>query len=357
MPSLAGGGAERVMIGIANELARRGYDVDLIVSYAKGEYHSEIHRSVNFIDFKVNRVLKAIPKLIQYVKEEKPQVILSTIWHANIIAILVKLLTGSPGKVVIRETNHISKSKQSLSPLLSRLMCPIINLFYPFADVIIAPSNGVADDLSKLGRIQRKKIKVIYNPISLEGITTQAQEKLCHPWLVDKTEPVFIAVGSLTAQKDFSNLLESFCLVNKQMASRLIVLGEGPLRQELKTQVLELGIHEKVDFYGFAKNPFSFMALSDVFVLSSKWEGLPNALIQAVALGMRIVATDCPSGPQEILDNGKIGTLVEVGNVKTLASAMLSSLETQHNSGYVKSSAKRFSSDIILPKYIKVLVK
>ena len=357
MPSLAGGGAERVMISLANELVQRGFDVDLIVSYAKGEYHNQIHGSVNFIDFKVNRVLKATPKLIQYVKEVNPQVILSTIWHANIITILVKLLTGSPGIVVIRETNQISKSKQSLSPLLSRLMCPLVNFFYPFADVIIAPSNGVADDLSKLGRIQRKKINVIYNPIFLKAIEAQAREEPSHPWLVPKTEPVFIAVGSLTEQKGFSTLLESFFLVNKQIISRLIILGEGPLRQELEARALELGIHKKVDFHGFIENPFSLMASSDVFVLSSKWEGLPNVLIQAVSLGMRIVATDCTSGPQEILDNGKFGTLVEVGNIKMLSSAMLSSLEKQHDSDYVKSRAKHFSSDTIIPQYIKVLVK
>jgi glycosyltransferase involved in cell wall biosynthesis len=175
--------------------------------------------------------------------------------------------------------------------------------------------------------------------------------------LVPKTEPVFIAVGSLTEQKGFSTLLESFFLVNKQIISRLIILGEGPLRQELEARALELGIHKKVDFHGFIENPFSLMASSDVFVLSSKWEGLPNVLIQAVSLGMRIVATDCTSGPQEILDNGKFGTLVEVGNIKMLSSAMLSSLEKQHDSDYVKSRAKHFSSDTIIPQYIKVLVK
>lgn len=354
IPTLKGGGAERVMISIANGLSQIGNKVDLIVVDRNGEYRNEIGRNIRIIDLKTGRVIKAIPGLIKYLKICKPILIITTIWHANISAIIATKVSFARTKVVIRESNFLTNSKKTLGRY-EFLMTGLVKYCYPLANKIIAPSDGIAKDLSHAFGIKPDKIVVIKNPSIEDWMLEKAREPVKHPWLTKRNQPVFLAMGSLTAQKDFFTLLRAFRYVLQKLPSRLIILGEGKQRCELEDLIKSLRIEYCVDLPGFVDNPFSYMINADVFVLSSQWEGLPNGLIQALGLGMKVVSTDCQSGPREILRNGERGKLVPVGNEEQLAEAMVASMKESTNPDIAEQIIEEYSPRSIIPQYCRII--
>jgi glycosyltransferase involved in cell wall biosynthesis len=237
-----------------------------------------------------------------------------------------------------------------------RFMAPLIGKVYPRAERIVTVSGGVADDLATCTGLPRATIGTIYNPILTTEIAEKAQVPISHTWLPPTTLPVILGVGRLVPQKDFPTLLKAFAHVHMKYPSRLIILGEGRERAKLEALVSELGIAEDVSFPGFESNPYAFMARASVFVLSSAWEGLPNALIEALACGCPVVSTNCPSGPQEILDNGAFGPLVPVGDDWALAEAILHTLEHPPNPERLRSRAAEFDIQTIAEKYLQALL-
>ena len=354
--SLLGGGAERVFVNLANEFVSRGLDVDLILAQKEGPYLREVSNKVNIIDFRSKRVLLSLFPLVKYLKKEKPDVLISSMEHANIIAILAKIFSRSKTRIVVRVANTLSLSLQGTmwTKRWIRLYGAII--FYRLADEIIANSNGSADDLAKTLKISRNRIKVIYNPIVIPKILRKAEEESVHPWLKHKTLPVIIAVGRLfDKQKDFSTLIKAFVELRKQKEVRLIILGEGKDRKKLENLIKELNLKNFVDMPGFADNPYAYMAKSDVYALSSQWEGLPNTLIEAMACGTPVVSTDCPSGPAEILENGKYGKLVPVGDADALAQAIIETLDNPFNPQELRKRAGYFSIENAVNKYLELI--
>ena len=230
-----------------------------------------------------------------------------------------------------------------------------MKLLYPSANAIIGVSQGVSDDLEMQLALPKGRVRTIYNPVINSELLDQATETVEHPWLKSQNIPVFLAVGRLTAQKDFANLIKAFALVRQSKPARLIILGEGELRSELEQLVDKLRISEDVDLPGFASNPYSYMSQARCFVLSSRYEGLPTALIEAMACGCSIVSTDCPSGPQEILAGGKYGFLVPIEDSKLLSEAMLAVLEQPRAADELKQRANLFASSQIIPQYLAVL--
>ena len=207
--------------------------------------------------------------------------------------------------------------------------------------------------------VSPEKVRTIYNPVVTEDLAVQAQAPLAHPWFdVDASEriPVVLAAGRLTGQKDYPTLLRAFKEVRNQRPARLMILGEGQQRSALEALVKDLGIQEDVSLPGFVDNPFAYMARADLFVLSSAWEGLPGVLIQAMACGCPVVSTDCPSGPREILEGGTYGPLVEVGDARGLAEAMLSTLESSVPPPQLKARASDFSVEAISDEYLAALL-
>ena len=202
-----------------------------------------------------------------------------------------------------------------------------MRLTYRSADTIIAVSNGVADDLSTMLKLKRNQINVIYNPVVSEHLIKNSREPVDHPWLTSNKVPVILGVGRLTEAKNFNALIHAFSIVVASIPARLIILGEGEQRDSLETIIDQLNLADQVDLPGFTNNPYPYMRCADLFVLSSIWEGLPTVLIEALSCGTKVVSTDCPSGPREILENGKWGTLVPVNNAEELANAMIFSLE------------------------------
>jgi len=232
----------------------------------------------------------------------------------------------------------------------------VIRCVYPWADAIVAVSNGVADDLSLTAGIPRERITTIYNPVVMPELHEKARAALNHPWFAPGTPPVLLGAGRLVAQKDFTTLIKAFARVRAVRPARLMILGEGEQRGSLEGLARELGVSADVTLPGFVLNPFPYMARASVFVLSSAWEGLPGVLIQALACGCPVVSTDCPSGPVEILENGKYGPLVPVGDDEVLAQAILSVLNTLPDRDRLRAQAAMFSMARAADQYLKVLL-
>lgn len=351
LPSLRGGGAERVMVTLANGFGARGLAVDLVLAKAEGPYLKDVSEAVRVVDLGVSRVLASLPGLIRYLRRERPAAMLSAMNHANVVALLARKLARIPTRLVVSEHNTLSAGRHTLPLGRARMMPWLMRRTYPWATSIVAVSTGVGDDLAEAINIPRHRITVVYNPVVTDELIAQSREAFVHAWLAPGVPPVILAVGRLTPQKDFTTLIRAFSCLRETRAARLIILGEGELRSELQTLIDALRLTADVDLSGFSVNPFAWMRRSALFVLSSAWEGLPTVLIEAMACGTPVVSTDCPSGPREILENGKWGRLVPVGDVAALAAAMAATLE-ESRSPDVARRATDFGIDQAVVGYL-----
>jgi glycosyltransferase involved in cell wall biosynthesis len=359
LPALYGGGAERVLLNLAEGLASRECLVDIVLSRAEGPYISAVPPTVNVVkltssNFPAFRTLSSLPRLVRYLKEEKPDIVFSAL-HANIIAIWAKKISKMPMKVVISEHNTLSFQICELPKIFRSVALFFIKKFYPQANQIIVVSNGVASDLSRVARIPRSRIRVVYNPVITKNIKVSLEATLEHDWFKAGEPPVILSVGRLSEQKDFLTLIHAFARVRKKRNVRLLILGEGEERKKIEASVSKLGLEKDVLLPGFVKNPYVYMAKSAIFVLCSKWEGLPTVLVEALFCGASVIATDCPSGPREILEDGKYGQLVPVGNVKILSETILSSLK-EEKKVIPLESWKRFEVEYVVKQYKSILL-
>jgi glycosyltransferase involved in cell wall biosynthesis len=354
LPDLSDGGAERIMLNLADGIAARGYPLDLVLASAQGPYLNEVPDSVRLIDLKAPRVLRSIPSLVRYLRREQPIAMLSVL-HANIIALWARRWAGIPQRLILAEHNTLSSVASREGDLRWNLFPRLARWFYPWADGIVAVSKGVADDLARVTKIPRERIRVIYNPIVTAEMFRKSTSLLEHPWFRDGEPPVILAVGRLTAQKAFNVLIQAFAQVRKNHRAKLLILGEGVDRSSLETRIREFGLEQDVSMPGFVPNPYPYMARSSVFVLSSRWEGLPTVMVEAMALGTPIVSTDCPSGPREILMDGKYGTLVPVDDPFALAAAIETALinKVPHPP---QESWGPFALDGVVDQYINILL-
>jgi glycosyltransferase involved in cell wall biosynthesis len=229
-----------------------------------------------------------------------------------------------------------------------------VRLWYGRADAVVAVSKGVADELAALGEVPREKVHVIHNPIDSGRIIRQAEAQPEHPWFQPGQPPVLLAAGRLHPQKDYPTLLRAFASLRKARKLRLAILGEGRERPRLEQLIGDLGIGEDVRLLGFQQNPFAFMARAAVFVLSSAWEGLGNVLIEALACGCPVVSTDCPHGPSEILEKGRYGALVPVGDPQELAHAIVAALERPADARAGVERARAFDIQNIAEQYVQL---
>ncbi len=352
LPSLAAGGAERVMVTLANSMVGRGYRVDLVLAKAKGVWLPTVAEAVRIVDLGVPCVSFGLPRLVRYLRRERPVALLSALNHANIVAISAHRIARVPTRLVVSEHTMLSQSRPV--KLRGHLVPLFACLTYRLADSVIAVSQGVADDLAATIGLNGEKIKTICNPVETPAITARAAEPLSHPWFAPFEPPVVLSVGRLTPAKDYPTLLRAFALLRETRQARLMILGEGKERSSLEALVTELGLGADVALPGFVENPFAYMRRAAVFVLSSRWEGFPKVLGEAMACGAPIVATDCPSGPREILEDGQWGRLVPVADREALALAIGAALK-DHMHPNVVQRAQAFSVEEALDKYLKVL--
>jgi glycosyltransferase involved in cell wall biosynthesis len=357
LPSLRGGGAERVAVTLANGFAARGFTVDLVLASAEGPYLADVSPRVRVVDLRAGRVTRALWPLVRYWRRERPAAMLSFMNHANVVAVLAHRLAGRPGRLVVSERNHIGSEAGRARGIQQRLVYALVPWAYRQADGVTAVSEEAAADLERFASLPAGQVRAIYNPFDLERINRLAQEPAPHPWLQPGERPVILAAGRLTEQKDFPTLLCAFTKMHRERPARLLILGEGKLRGEMEELVQQFGLtDDDVQLPGFAHNPYAYYARASLFVLSSRWEGLPGVLIEALACGAPVVATDCPSGPREILEDGRWGALVPVGDAQALAQAMLAALRTPSGQRPdVRQRARDFDQARAVDVYLDVL--
>ncbi|HRH04440.1 MAG TPA: glycosyltransferase [Burkholderiaceae bacterium] len=356
LPSLSGGGAERVMVTLANTFVKLGFKVDLILAMAEGPYLTEVSHEVQIIALNSRRSWYLLPALAVYLRKKKPIVILAAMGHANVLSVLAKSLARVATRVIISERNTFSISYTQSASMKIRILLPRLMAWtYPIADGVIAVSSGVAEDLARSIKLPRSVIDVVYNPVVTDSLVEKSLMMPNHAWFSPNQPPVIVGMGRLTKQKDFPTLLRAFALLRQRKDVRLIILGQGNLRSELQELIKNLDLQDVVDLPGFVENPFAILKHASLFVLSSAWEGLPNALIQAMACGTPVVSTNCPSGPSEILQGGKWGRLVPVGNVDAMAEAMAATLEDENRPNVMQRAAE-FSVDHGVKGYLRVML-
>lgn len=352
VPTLAGGGAERVMIMIANGLSAEGLKVDLITGNADGPYRDSLSTNVNLIDFGVSRLLYALPSFAKYLLVKKPSTVLSALNHANIANSVFSRLLSPQTKIILSVHNSLrTEAKPKLIPRLSR---KLLGWAITRADLVISVSEGIREQLLEEFKVSGAQVVTIYNPLDVDTISMLSKEPSGHSWLDAPDKPVIIGVGSLTRQKNFELLIRSFSQVQVQTPSRLVILGEGEDREPLEKLIAELDIEDSVLMPGFVSNPFAWMSKSSVFVLSSDWEGLPGVLLEALACGVQVVSTDCKTGPNEILEAGKWGLLVGTGDQNALTDAIVESLQLKAPID-TKSRALDFSKEHAIAAYHNAL--
>lgn len=356
LPTLGGGGAERIMINLANELGRRSLAVDLVVFTSEGPFRSLLTAPVQLVDLGTKRARASLPALVRYLRRARPAGIVASQAHTNALVVLAQRLAGVPARLVLREENTYSQDSAG-SGLGHRLTDAAVRWAYHRGDRVVAVSQGAADDLLASVGLPQGRVEVLANPVAVNDIARRAQEPLEHPWFAPGEPPVLLGVGRLNRQKDFPNLLRAFARVLRRRDARLMILGEGQDRDALQKLADDLGVADRLAMPGFVDNPFAYMRRAAVFVLSSRWEGLPGALVEAMACGCPVVSTDCPSGPQEILEGGRYGPLVPVDDDEALAGAILATLERPpQREALAASVAQRYSAERIADRYVELLL-
>lgn len=355
LPSLNGGGAERVMVTLANGFAERGHRVDLVLATATGPYLTEVSAAVRVVDLRSRGVLASLPGLVAYLRRERPDAMLSAMTHANVIAILARMLVGFPKKLVISERCSIKATPASENMIMDAIIRVLRRMLYQKSDIIVAVSRDMTKELVEIFPRSEDKIHYVYNPVVGSQLDALAARKPDHPWFDDEDVPIVLGVGRLTEQKDFVTLIKAFSRVRAQRRVRLLILGEGEDRRKLEQIAGELGVTADVSLPGFVDNPFCYMRRARLFVLSSRWEGLPGVLIQAMASGTPVVSTDCPTGPREILENGRWGRLVPVGDATALGEAMDDALK-ERKRPIVSLRANDFGEKKAVDLYLRLLI-
>jgi glycosyltransferase involved in cell wall biosynthesis len=300
-------------------------------------------------------VSQAIWALARHFRRTRPKAILSALTHMNIATILAARIAGVASRVVISERNQISAKAREARTRWQQALYRAVPFVYGAADRVVAVSAGVASDLSHFGRLPDGKIRVIHNPVFDPDIAVLSRQPVAHSWFVSGGPPIILAVGRLHRQKGFDVLLEAFAKARAEVDCRLVILGEGPERAALAAQSERLGLAYDIDMPGFCENPFPLMDRAGAFVLSSRWEGFPNALVEAMACGAPVIATDCPSGPHEILDGGRIAPLVPVDDADALGRALLATLSSPPDTACAQLRAQMFSVSAAADQYLTAL--
>lgn len=354
LPSLRGGGAERVMLNLALGFCEQGVETDMVLAQAEGPYLDELPAEISVVDLKAPRIRNAVRPLMAYLKQQQPTGLLSSMAHANMMAVLAKQLSRSPTRVVATLHNTLSQKMPAQNFFWRHFGPSLMRQFYMRADAVVAVSHGVANDACQVTGFPEKRMQVIYNPVITDELYRRADEAIDHPWFEPGQPPVLISVGRLNRQKDYGLLIRSFALIREKMPARLLILGEGEERATLESLIAELDLNDSIALPGFVANPYALMKRAAAFVLSSGWEGLPTVLIEALALGVPLVSTDCPSGPHEILKGGSLGKLVPVGDAAALAGAVLDVLNGDFAADKDLDLA-RFERDQAVSSYLHLL--
>ena len=332
LQNLDEGGAERAIVALAEYIAKQGGTVDLVVGDADSDYRSEVSTLVRIENFDSRFPLKVFLCLINYLRRRNPTVVMSALDVANIMLIIAAMFARYKGRIVISQRAVVEASLSDL-PIVRRMLIKFLQrICFPKADVLISNSYAAANEIRDLFGVSTDRIFTIHNALDVDRIKELAREQLLDKWFLNNNSPLIVSVGSLTTRKDMSTLIRAFAKVKQQREVRLAIIGKGYGYQsaevsKIKKLIVDLELRESVYLPGFDANPYKWISAASVFVSSSIAEGFPNAIAEALALGRPIVATDCPGDTAEILEHGKWGRLVPVGEPESMAAAIMATLE------------------------------
>ena len=358
LPTLRGGGAERVMLRLADELLTTEYEVVVVVADARGPYRPLVPAPAEFVDLGVRFLPTSVIPMARWLRRRRPDAVLSAINGANVVALAARELSRIDVPIVVTEHNTLSQWRADLASIQRRWVIPwLMRRLYPRADGIVAVSRASARDLSSFLGVDEGEVQTIVNPVVDDDLVRQATEPLPRDWASRLGEdPLVVAVGRIVSQKDPELLVRAFARVLEQRPdAKLAFLGEGDLHRATERLRDRLGLTNAVWFAGFQNNPYAWMARADVVASSSRYEGLPTVLIEALACGARIVATDCPGGSAEILEDGRWGRLVDVGDEEALAEAILDALLQGRWPQPPKEAVNRYRPPNVVRDYLTVL--
>lgn len=344
--SITGGGTEKSVLWLAQGLAEAGFLVDLVVANDFGDHEVVTSSKVNLLALRKPRTLASLPSLIRYVRRNRPEVIFSALDAANVVSLLSVNLAGVRTKTIIsarsdpRRVNELRSFRGVVVGHLRRFL-------YRSSDAVHAVSQGVAHQLTEETGLEASQISVIVGPVLPPVESLKQARRVCLPEEVRDASPFVLAAGRLVSDKDFETLILAFSLVASKIPHKLVIVGEGEMEASLRRRSGELGLTERILFMGYVDNVYPYMEAAELFVLSSRSEGMPGVLIQALACGSNVVSTDCDFGPREILDGGKWGTLVEVGNPDQLARHILDQVSPdRNNQSLLRAREYSFESSI-----------
>ena len=355
MHDLRDGGAERVTVSLANGIAARGIAVDLVLVNEVGEqeYFDSLDKRVRLIGLEAGRTLNSVSYFRRYFQEARPDVVISALTHINVAAILARMAALHRPRLIVVEHNQMTQNRQRKTGFV-RLAYSAVPWLYRRADVVGAVSGGVQYDLAKCARLTPNRVTVLYNPVVTSRLHMQSKADPKHRWLQPGEPPVILGVGRLTKQKNFRMLIEAFTILRKKRHARLLILGEGDQRAQLEEQAVGTGFGADIELAGFVSNPFAYMKRAAAFALSSDWEGLPTVLIEAMACGAPVVATDCESGPSEILLDGELAPLTPTGDAKSFAQALERVLDQGKPASGLVARAEVFNTDAAVRHYLDI---
>jgi len=354
LPDLVIGGAEKLNVNLANHWVKQGISVEFVLMRGDGDLLDVVDKSVSIHVLGVSNIRGSIIPLVKYLLNVRPDSILAGLWPLTSAVLISWLISGKIGRLYLVEHNHLSISTYKESGVSYYVLSTVLRLTHRFASGVIAVSQGVKKDLCRSALLSDKQVEVIYNPAA-KGISNASVLDRSNEIWRDESRVRILAAGTLTSQKDFKTLIYAFSRIYASLNAQLIILGDGPLRQKLSSLVDKLGMNHCVDLPGFVVDPDPWFYSADLFVLSSRWEGFGNVIVEALEFGLSVVSTDCPSGPAEILDDGKYGKLVPVGDSDKLAKAIVEVVNTPFNSSDLKKRACDFSIDKISTKYLEYI--
>ena len=351
IPSLGVGGAERVFVKVANGLAIRGHRVRMVVTSAEGASRKHLNDNVELIDLKCSGVLEALWHLLQILRHDPPNILISAMTHTNFVAIASARLARQSIFVIVSERTSLALPPARMADWLARFLIPLV---YRFSDAIVVPAQKMLERLVKYTKMKRTRFFVVSNPVTIPS--SGHHPKAPHPWATlseRKNHPLLVSIGRLVAEKDLSSLLGAFFYAAERTAFRLAIIGDGPERKMIEERVAASKHRSRILLFGQSDFPEAWYANADLFVLSSKYEGMPNVLLEAMSWNLPVVSTDCMTGPREILQGGKWGALVPVQDIDRLGKAIVDALIAPMNVNTVER-ALDFSEDAIIQHWEEI---
>lgn len=347
------GGIERVSIELSQGFLAQGHNVDFILVQEKGVLLPQIPKGARIINLKSTHSYMGLFKLIRYLKQpDSPYAIITTTELTGIVAIVAQQISRTKCLITPIVTTTISRHKRSfVKKILERLL---VSKLYFYAHKVVVVSYEAMKDFLQYTKLPEEKVKPIYTPIINKDFYNTLNTPINHPFFNQTAQPVIVSVGRLTIAKDFETLIKAFSLVRKNIPAKLLILGEGEERKPLEELVKQLELTADVSMPGFVIPPYPYMKKANLFVMSSLWEGLPGALIEAMACDTPVVSTNCQSGPYEILKGGEYGHLVPIKNPEALAEAMVFSLQGDFRKA-PSAWLEQFHVDTITKAYLDLL--